>query len=286
MKLKVSTSVGLRHTFCHSVVIGFSLICFPALGVAGNINLVQNGSFEDTTLTTSAYFSQFSPNLPAPYTGSSGTGLSNVAGWTVNCVSPTSMTFFGGLCGPGSPLIFLTFPGQATVDYGDGNKLYDGSMGGAGSSIMPPTSPDGGNFVVADGNQFLDDSISQTINGLTPGQLYELSFWQAAGQQTTQGGPTEEQWQVSLGSETQSSLLMSNPSEGFQAWNLQDMTFTATSPSEVLTFLAVGTPAGGPPFVLLDGVSLTVSPEPSFLAPIGVGLLGFLCIRRRRKARA
>jgi hypothetical protein len=286
MKLTGSRTLRLCVALRQSAIIGFSIACLPALGISGNINLVQNGSFEDTTLTTSAYFSQFSPNLPPPYTASSGTGLSNVADWTVNCVSPTSNTFFGGLCGPGSPLIFLTFPGQATVDYGDGNKLYDGSMGGSGSSIMPATSPDGGNFVVADGNQFLDDSISQTITGLTPGQLYELSFWQAAGQQTTQGGPTTEQWQVSLGNETQSSLLMSNPSEGFQAWNLQDMTFTATSATEMLTFLAVGSPAGGPPFVLLDGVSLTASPEPAFLAPVGVGLFGLLYIRRRRKARA
>jgi hypothetical protein len=69
---------------------------------------------------------------------------------------------------------------------------------------------------------------------------------------------------------------------------LENLTFTANSTSELLSFLAVGTPSGNlPPFALLDGVSLTAVPEPSNWAMMlaGFGGLGFAAVRRRRKMR-
>ncbi len=66
-------------------------------------------------------------------------------------------------------------------------------------------------------------------------------------------------------------------------------TFTANSPTELLSFLAVGTPAANlPPFALLDGVSLTAVPEPSTWAMmlVGFGGLGYAALRRRRTALA
>jgi hypothetical protein len=95
-------------------------------------------------------------------------------------------------------------------------------------------------------------------------------------------------WQVSLGSETFDSTVMDNPSQGFTPWNAQDLTFQATSATEVLTFLSLGTPSGAPPIALLDGVSLTgeaTAPEPSCLALLGVGVLGLFAVRRRRQKR-
>ena len=65
--------------------------------------------------------------------------------------------------------------------------------------------------------------------------------------------------------------------------------FTANSTSELLSFLAVGTPSGNvPPFALLDGVSLTAVPEPSTWAMMFVGFagLGYAAFRRRRPAPA
>ncbi len=72
----------------------------------------------------------------------------------------------------------------------------------------------------------------------------------------------------------------------FSGWSLQTFDFTATATSEMLSLLAVGSPAANlPPFALLDGVSLTAVPEPSTWAMMlaGFGGLGFAAYRRRRR---
>ena len=107
--------------------------------------------------------------------------------------------------------------------------------------------PGGGNAVAVDADVSYAQSLSQTVLGLTPGSVYSLSFFQAAGQQKGQSGATTEQWQVTLGSDTQTSALMQNASQGNVGWNVQVLTFTATATSEVLKFLALGTPNGQPP---------------------------------------
>ena len=65
------------------------------------------------------------------------------------------------------------------------------------------------------------------------------------------------------------------------------MTFTADSTTDVLSFLANGTPSGVPPFALLDGVSMnavTSVPEPASAAMLLTGLVGLAgFVRRRRK---
>ena len=68
-----------------------------------------------------------------------------------------------------------------------------------------------------------------------------------------------------------------------------NFTFTANSSTELLSFLAVGTPAANlPPFALLDGVSLTAVPEPSTWALMLVGFsgLGYATLSSRRPALA
>ena len=66
---------------------------------------------------------------------------------------------------------------------------------------------------------------------------------------------------------------MLTPQGGFSPWEAQTLPFTASSTSEVLSFLAVGTPSGAPPMVFLDGVDMEPSvPEPSAgLLLVGVG---------------
>ena len=95
---------------------------------------------------------------------------------------------------------------------------------------------------------------------------------------------------MSLGTDTNLSALMNNASHGSVGWMQQTLRFTASAGSEVLTFLAIGTPNGLPPFVLLDGVSIAdvpvSTPEPGTNIMIALGLLGVPVARRLMKKRS
>jgi hypothetical protein len=176
----------------------------------------------------------------------------------------------------GGNLTFIAPPGTADDEQGF-VSLY---------GPFPRSSPDGGNFVTADGDPSYRDAIWQTIAGLTIGSVYELSFFQAAGQWTGRAWvqDTTERWQVSFGDETKGSDSYHLPFAGVGPWQLQTMHFTATSTSQVLSFLADGTPSGAPPMSLLDGVSpsKTALPEPSNWALL---LTGFAAVGGAMRAR-
>ena len=164
---------------------------------------------------------------------------------------------------------------------------------GTGSSNGLINSPDGGNFIGDDG-AYEFAAVTQTIVGLVPGEAATLTFWWAAAQQSGFTGNTTEQWQVSLG--TQTLYTPSNPatpyslaSEAFSGWMQATMTFTPSSSTEVLSFLAIGTPISPsePPFALLDGVSLAQVSEPASWAMMVTGLAGLISFARwRRKSSA
>jgi hypothetical protein len=184
-------------------------------------------------------------------------------------------SFFGNVAGwsGGTNLTFLDFPGTAD----DLNKYL------AVYGPFPATSPDGGNFVEGDGDPNYSGAIYQTITGLTVGDKYQVSFYQAAGQQAGFTGPTTEQWAVSLGGTTQLSSLFSLAQGGVGPWEKQTMTFTADGTSDVLTFLAEGTPGGAPPISFLDGVTLNAVPEPGAWALMMLGVTGLGATMRRRR---
>jgi PEP-CTERM motif len=215
-------------------------------------NLVVNGSFE-----VNGGGGQINFNTSA-------------TGWTVPGTANSSYTF---IYGPGTA---DTTTGVQGV-YGN-NALWGPGNGSANG--FPSTSPDGGYFIAQD-SDFQNSPIQQTISGLTVGNSYTVGFWWAAAQQYTFNGPNQSQWQVSLGSQTQSTAFDSISSHGFSGWMYQTFTYTATSSSEVLSFFANGSPAV-PPFALLDGVTLNAStPEPGTLALLGSGLLGAVGFARR-----
>jgi hypothetical protein len=180
---------------------------------------------------------------------------------------------------------FIYAPGTADTTGGTGTfgtvKLWGPGTGSANG--LTATSPTGGNYVAADG-AFQVGAISQTIVGLTVGQSYILSFYWAAAQQSGFTGATTEQWQVSFGGQTQTTAVLPNVNHGFTGWIHQTFTYTASNASQALSFLAIGTPTGVPPFALLDGVSITAAaPEPGSLPLMlgGMGLIGLGAFRSK-----
>jgi hypothetical protein len=159
---------------------------------------------------------------------------------------------------------------------------------GNGSANGLKGSPSGGNYLAADG-AFQVSPIIQTIRGLVVGTPYVLSFEWAAAQQAGFNGATTENFTASLGSESFTTATYNLPNHGFSGWLNQQFTFTPTSSTEVLSFLAHGTPGGEPPFSLLDGVSLQGAvPEPGVWAMLvcGFGIVGAALRRRAQPALA
>jgi len=185
---------------------------------------------------------------------------------------------------PGS-YMFLFSPG--TADTTGANGQYGGlSLWGLGNGGLNnlPVSPDGGYFIAMDGD-FQTSALTQTVNNLVPGENYTVSFYWGAAQQFGFDGDTQQNLTVSLGAESFTTSTVTNPSHGFTGWMSGSFTFTASSPSEVLSFLAYGS-LPVPPFITLDGVSMTAVPEPSTWAMMlaGFGGLGFAAYRRRRRS--
>ncbi|BDT69678.1 hypothetical protein os1_38700 [Comamonadaceae bacterium OS-1] len=233
------------HTKLNAIV--FAVL--SGLGGVASANLVQNAGFEQTTFTGSKQL----------------IGANQVTNWTSNGYN------------------FLFTPGTATTTGSESArggfvKLWGPATGSANGFR---DSPSGGNWIAADG-AFEVSPLQQTINNLVIGQTYKLSFDWAAAQQSTYVGPTTEGWIVSLGNETYATTMLNNPTQGFQDWRQQIFNFTATSTSEILSFLATGTPTGNPPFSLLDNVQLNAVPEPDSLALMFAGL-GLLAVTSRRR---
>jgi hypothetical protein len=146
---------------------------------AGPVNLVTNGGFEDNTgggqLTTTV----------------------TATGWTMG----TSQS-------PGYAFLFA--PGTADTT-GAGSSGFvlagPGNNNGHGPQNGLDLSPNGGYFAAlgADGKDLVLEPLTQTINNLTAGDTYQVTFYWAGAQQESLGlGATTDQLVVGFGSETQS----------------------------------------------------------------------------------
>ncbi len=221
-----------------------------AVSAQAATNLVVNGGFE---LSTNGPNFEFDRDTQFP-------------GWTSNGYN------FGFAPGTADTV------GSTTSQYG--NLQLWGTNNGGTDTITE--SSFGGNFIGADG-AFQVAPIQQTLTGLVVGSRYAVEFDWAAAQQFGFNGATTEQWLVSLGGQTIATSVYSNPNHGFSGWMRERFVFTFDGANNVLSFLAVGTPEGLPPFSLLDGVSAAAVPEPATWAMMvgGFGLVGFAARRRR-----
>ena len=252
------------------------LLATAALAVLGTApvgaaNLVVNGDFENLTN---------GPNLGSLFT--------QAVGWTTSSPGGTYAgqgygIFFGPGDGTGSP--------TAQDNNGPGSppaSIWGPNYGEANG--FTGISPTGGNFWAPDADTTYAPKISQQLLGLTIGQQYAVSFDWAGAQLVLPGygvfgGPTTEQFFVSLGGQTQSTSIVSLASHGFSGWMHTTFVFTADSINPILSFLSDGGPGGLPPLALLDGVSVNAVPEPATWALMLVGFAMTGVAVRRRTAR-
>jgi hypothetical protein len=244
-----------------NIVLKSAVALALALGTPGLVwaDLIVNGSFEITSPMPSLGSTQISDNPNGP--DSSHPSYITVTGWA-----------------RGGP--------NTWVQTATGNTIMEGPNTGVMNGLG--ASPDGGNYLAVDGASSFLSSVSQTVTGLTPGVTYRLQFYDGAGQQTAVPAATlSDQFVVAFGSQMQDGPVYTTSDFGFSGWHLVTMDFVATSASQVLTFSAMGSP-NLPPYMVLDGVTMSSVPEPSSLAMMVLGGLAFggLYVRRRVRLRA
>jgi PEP-CTERM motif len=218
-----------------------------------------------------------------------------------------------GLCSSGSSHHQMTSADEgnwtANSDYtfvlnANNYGSFANTYGGNNCIGLKPTvtaSPEGGNFLGIDpsfenNNDGHGWSIAQALTGLVVGATYNITFNMGAGQQTGFAGATNDTWLVGLGAGTNistvagtgnsaSSQTISPGANGaFGGWVSAQVSLLATSINEVLWFFAESQQLQQqPPFLLLDGITMsqqTTVPEPSTYGVLLVGLLALLGVRR------
>jgi len=242
------------------------------------LSMAQQAHAQQYNFVTDGTFSNTNSTGLSPGSGNGATTNGGMLGYNVNAVGWSNTTSNSAL---GYNFLFTTNMVNNTnsVTGNDGPLALYNNKSATNGFTNPPG---GGNFIAADG-VYQTAAITQTISGLVVGDFYELSFYYGAAQQTTYTTATTENWQVTLSRSAGGTVYTSyttptltNPPAGFTGWDLATVSFTASRTSEVLSFLAGGTPSGQPPFSLLADVSIVAVPEASSVIAASLLLL-ILC---------
>lgn len=266
----------MRNFIGTAIVALAATLASPALAT----QFVKNGDFSQTTASSSQQMSN--ANNSVQYVNNwVNTTDGAYTGYNFIVQGNAGSTPGGIMNNGGNSLYFWSKYSDASNAASNG-FTNSASIGGSG-----------GNYLAADG-AFQTALIYQVITGLTAGQQYDLTFNWAGAQQHGYSGTTTDNWTAYFGTSTSNyqsytTDTLTNVDHGFTGWQTASTTFTATSSTQILAFLAKGTPDGQPPFSLLDDVSLTehvaAVPEPASWAMFigGFGLVGG-ALRRRRRA--
>lgn len=246
--------------------------------LAWSANLVTNGDFE-----LNGGLGQIDVN-PA---------ISYATGWTSGDPPDTTAYAFNFIVNEDADN--LGFPSENTLSantniyvWGPGTPVHKGGAQNNGFT----GSPNGGYFLGMDGG-YATAAMSQMINGLDTTKTYTLSFEYAFGQFTDQYEGNTQSISVTFGSSSATTPTYTLPERGFSGWQNFSQTFSPTSTSQLLSFLAVG-PYGLPPFAFLDNVRLEEPngppppnpvPEPATLSLAALGACAVFGRYRRLKAR-
>ncbi|MFN7901101.1 MAG: hypothetical protein ACK5N0_15850 [Synechococcaceae cyanobacterium] len=280
-KLSGSSLFAYRSSAMKKAIL--AMVALPSLAAIAaapaHANLVTNGGFvPNSTMVGSAN---------SAFLGTSNNTI--LPGWKTSSNWVSNPNFWGAVVADGTAISVNMDQAQLGISagwpQGNGtglNTAYATSVASADLS---------GWFLSVDADVRFNNTLEQTINGLTPGNSYELSFYQAAGQYAPYPDANITAfWQVAFGSSTfQSNTISVASGAPVSAWQQQTTTFTANNTSQVLSFLTQGTPTGGPPFALLSGVSLrditppTQAPGPLPLAGVAVAFGASRTLRRRIK---
>ncbi len=156
-------------------------------------------------------------------------------------------------------------------------------------SFQSEPSPEGGSYL---GIQDLDSfaprvnvvGITQQIGGLQVGATYELSLWSMSNHD---GSGFFQDWVVTFGGQERTSKQTTPKLDSTGTWVRSTMSFTATSATQALTFVAQYLPGSVPQVLNLDGVVLeevSPVPEPARWALLLGGLGILLAYSRRRRS--